>query len=434
MNSTLFEHAKLNKLIFKEVECYFHEDISKSVLYSKKLSIDSQAYNYINSICDPVSDKIFKPIVEKTFLECEQDCPGMGDVVLNIIMTNLNLHKYIFKIRDDDQFEAKIIKPLDELEKKIINMSKNFNHDDLNNFISKDITKDNRLFINELLKLMSLKTRVYIKAGVGQKTTVRLTNDLTFDVEFDKDFLIKDKWEETDYNFIIIDGFIDSIGEIHHLLAQANENMEPYVIFCKGMRLEVKNAIIQNLMRGTINVLPISLESNELNINLLADIAACHGSDVVSHLKGETISMAVRRQLAKGKKISVNQQGFTITPTVDKVLIDSHLRYLSNRKKESKLEVNTNFLDQRLKMMSCDKIVIRLGAGHLSDKIFTQDLNKSLVMIKQMLRGCFKCDNIDYFKKYFISCASTVIAISVIKKAKSILTLIYNTSGCIIFN
>ena len=57
---------------------------------------------------------------------------------------------------------------------------------------------------------------------------MKKTNDFTFNVEFDNDFLLKNSsWSAKDYNFIIIDGFIDSVGEIYHLLTQASENLEP---------------------------------------------------------------------------------------------------------------------------------------------------------------------------------------------------------------
>ena len=97
---------------------------------------------------------------------------------------------------------------------------------------------------------------------------------LRLKLDFDSDFLVKKiQLGSKDYKFVIIDGFIDSVGEIFHLLTKASEEEEPYVImFCKGMKEEVKNVIIQNLSRGTINLLPISLEINELNINILAVI------------------------------------------------------------------------------------------------------------------------------------------------------------------
>ena len=61
-------------------------------------------------------------------------------------------------------------------------------------------------------------------------------------------------------------------------------------------------------MRNTINLFPVSLETNELNLNILADIAMLHSSDVISVLQGETISIATRRKLAKGIKIEIGKQ------------------------------------------------------------------------------------------------------------------------------
>ena len=66
-----------------------------------------------------------------------------------------------------------------------------------------------------------------------------------------------------------------------------------------------KNVILQNLARGTINLMPISLDTNELNVNIIADIAKCHKGEVVNSLMGDTISIAVRRKLSTGSHIIV---------------------------------------------------------------------------------------------------------------------------------
>ena len=49
-----------------------------------------------------------------------------------------------------------------------------------------------------------------------------------------------------DYKFIIIDGYIETVGEIHHLLDQAYKTKVPHVIFCFGMSNEVDHVIKYN--------------------------------------------------------------------------------------------------------------------------------------------------------------------------------------------
>ena len=60
-------------------------------------------------------------------------------------------------------------------------------------------------------------------ADVRKEKTDQITiikqNDLNFDIEFDYDYFVdKGKLKIENYNFIIVDGIIDTVGEIHHLL------------------------------------------------------------------------------------------------------------------------------------------------------------------------------------------------------------------------
>ena len=78
------------------------------------------------------------------------------------------------------------------------------------------------------------------------------------------------------------------------------------------MSEEVKSTIIKNLIRKTIDVIPISLKINEENVNVLNDIAACHDNEIISAFKGDTISASVRRSLKKGRHIKITKNSIGI--------------------------------------------------------------------------------------------------------------------------
>ena len=46
---------------------------------------------------------------------------------------------------------------------------------------------------------------------------------------------LKKTIEPLDYDFVIIDGIIETVGEVYHLLLRASQNKRPHVIFCFGM-------------------------------------------------------------------------------------------------------------------------------------------------------------------------------------------------------
>jgi hypothetical protein len=430
-HTELKSRADISKVINEEIKS-FNSLIDKPTLYSQGFLIEGKGFNYLNSKTSEFSEKVFRPLIAKIFEELEEVYPSSGDIFLDIVLSTLSSKKYLFNCDHPDDTKFKIIiESLKDLEAQIKFRSKNTHKNDFNTFRMHEISEENRFLIDTLMKNMSITTKVYLEKHMFKKTVLTKTDDITFKVDFDCDFLMKkNKWEAKDYKFVIIDGFIDSVGEIFHLLTQASEDESPYVIFCKGMRSDVKNVILQNLARGTINLMPISLDTNELNVNIIADIAKCHKGEVVNSLMGDTISIAVRRKLSTGSHIIVKNGLFTVKPIASSNEISNHIKYLNKRKEVSEHQVNNDLLDQRIKIMTADKIVINVSTEHLDDIKFCNELKKSLYFIKNSMRGCFETDDLDYFSSCKI--LPTSAGIKIVKAALSFLEVIYNTKLAVI--
>jgi len=430
-NTELKSRKDIGKVINEEIQS-FNSLVDKPTLYSQGFLIEGKGYNYLNSKTSALSEKVFRPLIAKTFEELEELYPSSGDIFLNIVLSILSSKKYLFNCDypDDDKFQI-IIESLKDIEQQIKLRSKNTHKNDFEIFRKHEVSEVNRLLIDTLIENMSITTQVYLENHMFKKTILTKSDDITFKVDFDCDFLMrKNKWEARDYKFVIIDGFIDSVGEIFHLLTKASEDEAPYVVFCKGMRSDVKNVIIQNLARGTINLMPISLDTNELNINIIADIAKCHNGEVVNSLMGDTISIAVRRKLPTGSHIIVKNGLFTLKPIASSKEINKHIQYLNKRKKVSDYKVNSDLLDKRIKIMTADKIIIGMSTEHLSDVRFCNELKKSLYFIKNSMRGCFETNDLEYFDSCKI--LPTSAGIKIVKAALSFLEVIYNTKSAVI--
>lgn len=256
--------------------------------------------------------------------------------------------------------------------------------EDIKKYIQTIPSSNVREIASLIIENANLNDVIYAEESNLTCTQIRKTSKLNFKLEFDNDYLLgKSTWEAKDYNFLIIDGFIDKISEIYHLLHKASENKEPYVIFCKGMSDEVKNTIVYNLKRGTINVMPINLTINEDNINVLNDVAACHDSDIVSAMKGDTISAFASKDLNKGKFISVHNDSFSFKCISNKRK-EKQKRYLQKKLDNSELlDPNKKFIKNRIKNLNSNKIVIYMKNNmKLEEKKFLDSFLKSLVMFK----------------------------------------------------
>ena len=86
------------------------------------------------------------------------------------------------------------------------------------------------------LSNVSLNRSVNIEKYSGNSLAIECLEDFVFDINYDYSFY-ESMYQKTikNYRYVIINGIIESVGEIHHLLFKANETKEPYVIFCFGI-------------------------------------------------------------------------------------------------------------------------------------------------------------------------------------------------------
>ena len=224
---------------------------------------------------------------------------------------------------------------------------------------------------------------IEIKESQVEKIILKKKDDIVFNKEYDSDFLGKNKsLDMKEYRFAIIDGFIESVSEIHHMLHFAAKTKEPYVIFCFGMSEEVKSVIIQNNTRGITQIFPFSMKISEDTINILNDIAMLHKSDIISYLKGQTISQEMRKELKKGKFISFNRKGFKIEPLCNKNDILRHVKFLKNRIDNSPPDANVDLIKDRIKNVNSKTLSVYVPKTLKEDVDFNRSLDYLLRMIK----------------------------------------------------
>ena len=125
-----------------------------------------------------------------------------------------------------------------------------------------------------IIKSASLEYVIDIKSYLGEQVILKKNNEINFRIRYDASFLgNKAKHHMSNFRFLIIDGYVESVGEIYHFLHQAAETKVPYVIFCFGMSPEVKNVIQQNNSKGITEIMPVCFSFQEETINILKDIA-----------------------------------------------------------------------------------------------------------------------------------------------------------------
>ena len=361
-------------------------------LYESHKIVNDPVLNYLNVTCENQSQKELKKLIRREFDVCEKIYPYLGDLFVNLFFDN-------FSIKNKTSFK--------------------FTRQKESTFLS-TITHDLvRKIANIFFKDLSLEYFISVeKEKIDEIVMVKKT-DLVFDLEFDTSYIEKyGSLVFEEYNFIIIDGMIDSIGEIHHLLHAASENKEPYVIFCYGINPEVKHTIITNNNRGITKVFPIDITVNESSLNILNDIAIISNDEVISATKGQTISQAVRNKLKKGKRIKIEKNRFTLKQLCSNQVLKNHRKFLYKRIDETDNDTNKAYLEKRYKRINTKAVSIHIPETLYTNNHFIRELDYFLRFLSNINKKMVKYRNINNKKFYYVPS----VYIELIKEKKSMLS------------
>jgi len=339
---------------------------NQGCLYQNKKLIKDNALNYLNLIDGNDINNQLKHLIRKEYDTCEKLYPYLGDLFILSFFNQVSLETNSLKV-----FKFNKIHESDFLT--------SLNDDHV------------KLIAEWFFKNCSMENEIVIESYQGNEIVIEKNLDLNIKFDFDTDFMgSSNSYTTSNYRFIIIDGFIESVGEIHHLLHFACKTKEPYVIFCFGMSDDVKHTILKNNAAGKTEIFPVSIKFDENSINILNDIAVIHDEDVVSSLKGQTISQELRKNLPLGKNISFYRNGtVTISPIADIEKISIHKDYLRKRVDEASRDINTDVLIKRIKNLSIKGLRIYVPDQKLLDVKFTRNLDYFLRYLSSIsLRTC----------------------------------------------
>ena len=350
-------------------------DLKSKTIYENTKTIKDHVLNYLNVVDNNPQELELKKIIRTEFDKCEKIYPYMGDLLLEIFFKNKSIKRY---------------------------SNLYFNKKNEKDFISSLKNSHVRQISKIIFDNISLEYFIDIKKEKIDQITMIKKDSLNFDLEFDNDYFDKNDLIIDNYNVVIIDGIIDTVGEIHHLLYEASENKENYVIFCYGVNDEVKHTIINNNKRKITKVFPIDLNVCEETLNILNDIAVIHDEEVISALKGQTISQSIRKKLSKGKRIKIGKNLFTIEKKCSESDYNHHKNFISNRIIESTNETNKKYLEKRYKRLNSKTMTIVIPEAFINDNSFVRELDYLIRFIGNINKKMIKIKNINNKKYYYI--------------------------------
>ena len=195
------------------------------------------------------------------------------------------------------------------------------------------------------------------------------------------------------------------------------------------MSQEVKQTIMTNNSKRITNVYPIDITSSEKTLNILNDIALIHSSDIISALKGQTISQEIKKGLSRGKEIIVSKNSLIIEPLCSNHSIQTHKNFLIKRAQESSNNENKKLIQQRYKNLNSKSIEIILPEILLSENYIKRELDYLFRFLCNLKYSMCKV-NIGQEKCYYIPHCFIRIAE---QKSKNLKKMFNNVEKLIVF-
>lgn len=241
-------------------------------------------------------------------------------------------------------------------EKNVI--SKRFHKNDLDLLIESYSNKEVRPLLTEATNLANIKSKftLSIESPNSEKDVIELTEGNVFS-NLTPAFLVKEsKFRKP--KILCIDGFIENVSEVHHLLHSSAESKDTIILFVRGLSDEVINTLKVNYDRGILNVIPVVVRYDLEGVNLLVDIATIVNDDVISSLKGDLIS---KIDITRLKRVDIVEFGKNEI-LIENLSFNSNFFIKSLQKKI--LEVNDEYsksmLTKRVQRFGTNRILIKL--------------------------------------------------------------------------
>lgn len=249
----------------------------------------------------------------------------------------------------------------------------------LKRLLSSYVDKSLEDLVNESLNLAGLTGKVVlIKQRPQQDKDVLELNDGSFFSDVISILKLKNS-KYLNPRIVCIDGYIESVSEIHRILEDASNLKENVFLFVRGISDDVAHTLKVNYDRGTLSVLPFIVNYDLDGVNLLNDIAVVSGGDVTSSLKGQLINNIDISCAPRVDYISTSDSGVLIENVATKANVDQHINFLQKKLLELDQVAAKDLISKRIKNLGSNRVTISLRID--------QNISKRSFMIDRALRA-----------------------------------------------
>jgi chaperonin GroEL (HSP60 family) len=229
--------------------------------------------------------------------------------------------------------------------------------------------------------------QIYIDNTPAMESSIELTNGYTFSFGIEPNFCASSKtkeWKEYTPKVALIDGIIETVGEINRILEYCHNEKSACVIFARGFSQEVLGTLAVNKARETLNVIPVTVPFDLAGINSLVDLAKICGCGVISSLKGDSIAALAPEELAEVEYVNASTEKIVLLNDSTRSSVKMHAKRISEQKRGEELTDKVDLLNRRLKSLSSVCTNVRLAEADLAGQNVKLRVQHGINMLKHM--------------------------------------------------
>lgn len=233
----------------------------------------------------------------------------------------------------------------------------------VNKYIEKELEGSDdviRNMVKKSIELSGLSGRISVEQSSTDSRSVELLTGYTFEISPS----ISAQTAFLDSYVIAIDGYVESVGEIHRLLQQIYVSKVPAIVFVRGMSDEVLQTLAANYKQGKLKIVPFVVPLDVNHVNTLNDIAIVSGGDVLSTTKGQLISLIDIEEFPIVDRVDIKNDSVTITCSKTTSAVNNHIKLLLEKREKSFDDQNFDYsklYDERLKRLSPSRVVMKIS-------------------------------------------------------------------------
>lgn len=217
--------------------------------------------------------------------------------------------------------------------------------------------------VTQAIQVSGLEGKIHVEDGTLSNYVIEQKSGYYFTVLKPFKFMLPKNgiWEASNAKVMLVDGILEKVSELDKILNGAMQTKIPVLLIAHGFSEEVVATIKANVDYNKFNVMPVRLTTDLESLNVLNDIAAVAGADVVSTLKGQMVCFTEFDSLPTVEKVRLTIKDLCIENAKTRSGVSHHLRgLLEKRQAQGDVMDLSDLIDKRIQGLISAAVILKL--------------------------------------------------------------------------